>query len=176
MNSMKEHKGKSASLSGSFNPLHYDHIGAVEELFAMGYSKVYLFVRDNPAADIVPWEVKQSWFEKLCGAYDGRLAFFRMPSPVTGKTYSSNLFADMIRLEDELAGEVIHGFYFSCDHAKIVEELASLFPDREFHIGNRGRGYSSTAIREDPEGHRDWMPEYVYESIKNHEKNRGQIY
>lgn len=74
MNSLKEHKGKSASLSGSFNPLHYDHIGAVEELYNMGYSKVYLFVRDNL------------------------------------------------------------------------------------------------------EGHRDWMPEYVYESIKNHEKTRGQVW
>ena len=72
----------------------------------------------------------------------------------------------MVRKEDCMAGEPIHGFYFSCDHRKIVEKLVPLFPDKEFHIGNRGKGYSSTAIREDPEGHRDWMPDYVYESLR----------
>ena len=28
-----------------------------------------------------------------------------------------------------MAGEAIHGFYFGCDHRKIVEELIPLFPE-----------------------------------------------
>lgn len=161
-----QRRGKSASLSGSFNPLHFDHIGAIEEIFALGYDRVHLFVRDDPASDIVPWEVKQGWFETLQESYGGKLIFHRMPSAVTGKQYNSNIFADMVRNEEKMAGEEIHGFYFGCDHRKIVEELIPLFPDKEFHIGNRGRGYSSTAIREDPDGHRDWIPDYVYESLR----------
>ena len=160
-----QRRGKSASLSGSFNPLHYDHIAAIEELFDLGYDRVHVFVRDDPASDIVPWEVKQGWFEKLYEAYDGRMLFHRMPSAVSGKHYDGGIFENLVRTEDEMAGEPIHGFYFGCDHRKIVEELIPLFPEKEFHIGNRGKGYSSSAIREDPKGHRDWMPDYVYESL-----------
>ena len=165
MNDKERRKGKSASLSGSFNPLHFDHIGAINELFALGYDRVHLFVRDNPAEDIVPWEVKQGWFEKLVESYGGRVIFHRMPSVVRGKKYSSDIFVDMVKREDLMAGEDIHGFYFSCDHSSLVQDLIPRFPDKEFHIGNRGNGYSSTAIREDPEGHKNWMPDYVYESL-----------
>jgi len=169
MDTINQHAGKSASLPGSFNPLHYDHIAAVDELFSMGYARVYLFVRDDPSSDIVPWEIKSGWFKTLCASYGGRLIFYRMPSAVSGKAYNSRIFADMIRKQDEMAGEVIHGVYFACDQAEIVRELVPLFPDKEFHIGNRGRGYSSTAIRKDPAGHRDWMPDYVRDSLKSAE-------
>ena len=47
-----------------------------------------------------------------------------------------------------------------------MEELIRLFPEKEFHIGDRGGGYNSTALRSDLEGHRDWLPAYVYESLK----------
>ena len=156
----------SASYSGSFNPLHFDHVDAIREIFSFGYDRVHVFVRDDPRSDIVPWTVKEEWFRKLNEEFEGKLLIYRMPSAVAGKNYDTRMFINMILDEDRLAGEKIRGFYFGCDHEKLVKELVPFFPDRKFHIGNRGRGYSSSEIRADIEGHKDWMPEYVYVTIQ----------
>ena len=161
---MAKKLGKNAVYVGSFNPLHVGHVDAIKSGLEQ-FDFVHVFVRYNEGVDLTDWETKAAWFKKLSDELDGRVKYYKEVSEEKGKSYGINLFFDFIRKTEVVIGEPVHGFLFGDDYMKIKGELEAEFPDKAFVIGKRD-GYNSSAIRADLEGHKDWLPDYVYESLK----------
>jgi cytidyltransferase-like protein len=161
---MAQYLGKNCVYVGSFNPIHIGHINAIKNILEK-FEYALIFVRYNEGVDLTDWDTKKMWFDKLNEELGGRLKIYKEVSEEKGKQYGLQLFFDFIRKTEQVAGEEVQGFYFGDDYQKILSDLEAEFPEKKFIIGARD-GYSSTAIREDLEGHKDWLPEYVYYSVK----------
>ncbi|MBE5906892.1 MAG: hypothetical protein E7277_08955 [Lachnospiraceae bacterium] len=164
---MAEKKGRNAVYVGSFNPIHVGHIETMKYGLEH-FEYLNMFVRYNDGVDLTDWDTKQMFFEMVAkdlGATD-RVRIFKEESEEKGKSYAIELFYDFIRKTEQVIGEKVDGFLFGSDYEKILPLLQKEFPDMQFIILDRSEGYSSTAIREDLEGHKDWLPPYVYETLK----------
>ena len=167
---MEERLGRNVVYVGSFNPVHIGHIIMMKYGLAH-FDYLNMFVRYNDGVDLTDWETKQGFFEKIgddLGARD-RIRIYKEVSEEKGKSYGLELFFDFIRKTEKVIGEEVDGFLFGADYEKILPELEKEFPNIKFIILSRDEGYSSSAIREDLEGHKDWLPPYVYETLKNRE-------
>lgn len=162
---MAEKLGRNCVYVGSFNPIHIGHVQGIDEILE-SFDYANIFVRYTEGMDLVDWETKSMWFENISRERDGRVRFFKEVHEEKEKNYDMELFYTFIRKTEDVVGESIDGFYFGEDYRKMIPMLEAQFPDKIFIIGNRP-GFNSTAIRNDIEGHKDWLPPFVYESIKD---------
>ena len=86
-------------------------------------------------------------------------------------------FFDFIRSAVRSVGEPVSGFVFGDDYEKLIPVFQKEFPGMYFFKGEQTKEgqerISSTAIREDLEGHRSWLPEYVYETLHRMREDRN---
>lgn len=163
---MADRLGRNCVIVGSFNPIHVGHIDMINQAFEH-FDIVNIFVRYNDGVDLTDWDTKKRWFERISEEmYDGKVRVFKEVSEEKGKSYGIQLFYDFIRKTDTIVGETVDGFLFGDDYLKIIPLLQKEFPEKHFVIHSRDEGHSSTAIREDLEGHKDWLLPYVYEDLK----------
>ena len=160
---------------GSFNPPHLGHVQAMREALEV-FDVLHLFVRYNEGVDLVDWDTKRGWFERIDEELDGRLRIHKMVNEkVKGKSYTLDEFFDFMRDTERVIGEPVAGFVFGPDYKRLLPAFKREFPTMHFDIGARpidpatGEEYSSTALRDDLEGHRDWLAPYVYESLRTRE-------
>lgn len=163
---MDEKLGRNVVYVGSFNPVHVGHIQTMKYGLER-FEYLNMFVRYNEGVDLTDWETKRSFFEHISKDLggEGRVRIFREESEEKGKSYGIELFYDFIRKTSEVIGEKVDAFLFGEDYEAIRPQLEKEFPDIQFIIVER-LDYSSSAIRDDLEGHKDWLPPYVYEALK----------
>ena len=158
---------KIAVYMGSFNPPHLGHIKVMDRMLEL-HDKIHVFVRYNEGVDLADAETKKGWFDTLSAERDGRVIvhIFRTDD-MKGKTYTGNIFGHFLKYFEELLGSKIDEVWCGEDAAQLIEECREKFPETNFVINQRytGECYNSTAIRNDLEGHKTWVPEYVYESL-----------
>ena len=131
-----------------------------------------VFVRYTEGMDLTDWETKEGLFKRMTaelGAED-RIRIFKEEFEGKEKSYGIELFFDFIRRTEKVIGEPVDGLLLGSDYEKIKPELEEEFPNMKFIITQRRGGVNSTAIRKDLEGHREWLPTYVYEALKNLKK------
>ena len=168
---MSTHVGGIGIFPGSFNPPHVGHILTITQALEC-FDVLHLFVRYNEGKDLVDWETKRGWFDRINEELGHRLVIHRMENPaVTGKTYTMEDFFEFIRNTVRSVGGPVSGFVFGDDYENILPAFQKEFPQMYFFKGPRpligSERTSSTAIREDLEGHKDWLPVYVYETLRN---------
>ena len=167
---MSEYIGGNGIYPGSFNPPHVGHIEMIEEALAY-FDTLHVFVRYNEGVDLVDWDTKRRWFERINEETGGRLVIHKMENrAVTGKTYTLEDFFDFIRDAVHSVGGPVSGVALGDDYREIVPLLQKEFPKMFFLIGERpvknGVMRSSSLIREDPEAHREWLPAFVYKTLR----------
>ena len=166
---MSTHIGGNGIYPGSFNPPHIGHIRTIRMALEC-FDVLHLFVRYNEGVDLVDWDTKKGWFERINEEVGGHLVIHRMENrAVTGKTYTTEDFFEFIRNTIRSVGEPVAGFVFGDDYGKLMPVFQKEFPEMYFFRGelavSGGEKVSSTAIREDPERTRKWLPPYVYETL-----------
>lgn len=167
---MGDHVGGNGVFVGSFNPPHKGHIRTMREALE-AFDVLHVFVRYNEGVDLVDWDTKRIWFERMAESLDGRIATHKMVNEeVKGKSYTLEDFFEFMRDTERIIGEPVAGFVFGNDYTELLPAFAREFPHAFFLIAKRsvdanGEEYSSTAIRNDLEGHRQWLEPYVYEDL-----------
>jgi uncharacterized protein (TIGR02172 family) len=167
---MGTHVGGIGIFPGSFNPPHTDHLRTIR--LALGcFDVLHMFVRYKEGTDLVDWETKRGWFDRINEEMDGRLVIHKMENQaVTGKTYTMEDFFTFIRNTVRSVGGPVRGFVFGDDYKNVLPAFQKEFPQMFFFKGSPpaigSERISSTAIRQDLEGHKDWLPAYVYETLK----------
>ena len=165
---MSEYAGKYGVVTGSYNPLHNAHIMFFDMVLER-YQYCICLVRYNEGVDLTDWETKKGWFERLSRErYDGRLLFFKVVPNTKGKVYGIDLFKDIITTAEDAVNEPVQAYIFGEDYDGMIQKMRELYPDKDFIVFPRvdRLNYNSTAVRADLEGHKDWLPEYVYESLR----------
>lgn len=149
---------------GSFNPPHKGHFEMFDEILKV-HDKFHLFVRYNESVDLTSREVKEKWFERISGEYDNRMIihFFSIED-IKGKDYNPHILATAVRYFESVLGEPIDEVWTGEDAAPLLEGMDKEFPNMKFIVTKRC-GITSTAIRGDIAGHKDCMPDYVYEDL-----------
>ena len=157
---------KNGVLYGSFNPLHMSHVELIKK--ALGYFEtLHIFIRSVPKADIVSYEVKKEWLEKLneeIGADRLRIYPLEFPEGSIKENGQFDLVA-IFKSTEEKAGVRLDGMISGGDKDVWREALEPAFPDREFIVIPRSET-RSWAIRENLEEMKDSVPEYVYQTLK----------
>lgn len=166
---MREHVGGNGISIGSYNPPHNGHIESFGEALEV-FDVLHVIVRYNPGVDLVDWETKRSWFARINEELGGRLVIHKhMNERIKGKTYALEDFFDFMHDAERIIGAPVAGFHFGSDYQELLPEFEREFPSMHFLITDRspvnGEVRSSTAIRNDLEGHRDSLPPYVYQTL-----------
>lgn len=171
---MMEYVGGNGVYVGSFNPPHIGHIETMKQALET-FDMLHIFVRYNKGIDLVDWDTKVEWFDRMNEELGGRLVIHKMMNEnIKDKTYTLEDFFAFMRDTGRVIGAPVRGFVFGDDYLKLLPAFKKEFPEMVFVEGIRpvdgAEALSSTAIREDLEGHRRWLPEYVYTSlvIKGH--------
>lgn len=168
---MSNHVGGNGVYVGSFNPPHAGHILVMRDALGV-FDVLHVFVRYNEGVDLVDWDTKRSWFERIAKDLDGRIVVHKMVNEeVKGKSYTLEEFFDFMRNTERVIGEPVAGFVFGDDYTELLPVFAREFPGMVFHLGTRpidanGEPYSSTAVRNDLEGHKQWLEPYVYDDLR----------
>lgn len=165
------------AFGGSFNPPHVGHMLAIKRILNMGADRIHVFVRINEGVDIVDAATKMAWFERMKEDYKStgwdKVIFHEAVSAnVKGKQYSLETLKKSISVLHEQAGEHITHYYAGADYSKYRFFWKLFAGDTRLVIGPRDEGMSSTAIRDDLEGYRFMIPDYIYEDIKA-ARNKG---
>lgn len=166
---MSEHIGGNGVYVGSFNPPHLGHIETMREALN-SFDTLHLFVRYNEGTDLTDWPTKLGWFERIDEELGGRLTIHKMVNEaIKGKTYTTQDFIEFMRDTERVIGEPVAGFVFGGEYDGLIPTFRQSFPTKHFVEGIRpmrdGQEMSSTAIRQDLEGHKSWLPDYVYQSL-----------
>ena len=167
---MSEHVGGNGVYVGSFNPPHRGHIQAMRDALEV-FDTLHMFVRYNEGVDLTDWETKRGWFDRIGEELGGRIVVHKkVNEEIKGKSYTINDFFEFMRDTERVIGAPVAGFVFGEDYADLMPTFEREFPHATFFIPKRpvdanGEPYSSTAIRDDLEGHRHWLPGYVYETL-----------
>ena len=156
-------KEKVVVFMGSFNPPHYGHLLSIDRILAIR-KELHLFVRYNEGVDLTSRDMKMKWFEKISADRDHRVHVHMFSTDdFKGKSYTGNIFASFIRLFEEMLDRPIDEVWVGEDGVKLVEANRDQFPNISFRICERV--CNSTAIREDFEGHKDWLPDFIREDL-----------
>ena len=156
-------KEKVVVFMGSFNPPHKGHLLMIDRILAVR-KELHLFVRYNEGVDLASREMKMKWFERINADRDHRIHIHMFSTDdFKGKSYTGSIFASFIRLFEEMLNEPIDEIWVGEDGVKLVEATRDEFPGISFRICERL--YNSTAIREDFEGHKDWLPDFIREDL-----------
>ena len=158
---------KTTVYMGSFNPLHIGHVAVIDRMLESN-DRIHLFVRYNDGVDLTDEKTKKGWFDTLNAQRGGRiLTHFFHTDQMKGKTYDGNIFAHFLNFFMETLGTNIDEVWCGHDAVPLIESCAAQFPNTDFVIIRREEigEYNSTAIRNDLEGHRDWVPDYVYATL-----------
>ncbi|MBR4501463.1 MAG: adenylyltransferase/cytidyltransferase family protein [Clostridia bacterium] len=156
-------KEKVVVFMGSFNPPHYGHLLSIDRILAIR-KELHLFVRYNEGVDLTSRDMKMKWFEKISADRDHRVHVHMFSTDdFKGKSYTGNIFASFIRLFEEMLDRPIDEVWVGEDGVKLVEATRDQFPNISFRICERV--CNSTAIREDFEGHKDWLPDFIREDL-----------
>ncbi len=156
-------KEKVVVFMGSFNPPHKGHLLMIDRILAVR-KELHLFVRYNEGVDLTSREMKMKWFERISADRDHRIHIHMFSTDdFKGKSYNGSIFASFIRLFEEMLNEPIDEVWLGEDGAKLVEATRDEFPGISFQICERI--CNSTQIREDFEGHKDWLPDFIRDDL-----------
>ena len=166
---MSTYIGGKGIFPGSFNPPHFAHMRTIRQALEC-FDVLHMFVRYNEGVDLVDWETKRGWFDRINEEMDHRLVIHKMENQaVRGKSYTMEDFYEFIRDTIREVGEPVAGFVFGDDYKNLIPLFRQEFPQLYFFKGPPPADgevrLSSSAIREDLEGHKNWLPAYVYETL-----------
>lgn len=172
---MSEYYGGNGVYVGSFNPPHAGHIETMKKALET-FDTLHMFVRYNQGVDLVDWETKSAWFDRINEELGGRLVIHRMINEaVKGKSYTTEEFyafiGETVQIIESSGGaeNKVTGFVFGKEYEKIIPEIGKRYPDLHFLIVDLKMDgevkISSTAVREDLEAYKKWIPDYVYASL-----------
>ena len=155
---------KTVVFMGSFNPPHLGHLRTMDDILSR-HPCFHLFVRYNEGVDLTDWETKKGWFDRINAERGGRIIIHRLTTDeMKQKTYSGGILASFLHLFEERIGAPLDEVWVGEDAVPLLEDARAEFPHTAFVVVPRL--YSSTRVREDLEGSRDWLPPYVYESLR----------
>lgn len=154
---------------GTFNPPHVAHMLAIREMIEAGADRIHVFVRINEGVDLVDKDTKLSWFERMKKDYmstgwDRVIIHEAVSSNVKGKKYSLAVIRDSIGKLHEQAGEHITHYYAGDDYNKYKFFWKIISKDIKL-VTRKRSGISSTMIRNNLQGYRFLIPDYVYDDI-----------
>ena len=151
---------------GSFNPVHNGHLIIIDQILEK-HPRLHLFVRYNDGVDLTSWEIKKRWFNQINADRGNRIILHKLTTEsMKGKQYNASIFSSFIYLFQDEIGAPIDEVWAGEDAAPLVAAAKADFPNVDFVLVERQRHINSTAIREDLEGHRDWLPPFVYRDLK----------
>ena len=151
-------------LFGSFNPLHLSHIELMKKALE-SFATLHVFVRCTEGVDLVDWETKKSWLERVNEELDGRLKIYKMDLSLKDKSYDKLDMVGIFLEAEKQAGVHIDGLICGEDMQYMVDTFIEKLPDRTFIVIKRD-GRSSTNIRSDINAMTNEIPDYVLEDVK----------
>lgn len=156
---------------GSFNPLTYGHLHLFDLILEVNPC-FHLFVRYNEGVDLTDWETKKGWFDRVNEIYDNRIILHKLTTDqMKGKQYDADIFTNFIHIFEDELGTSIDEVWVGEDATELIEKSRSNFPNIKFVITRRDE-INSTAVRNDLEGHKDWIPSFVYADLKDRKEKQ----
>lgn len=155
---------KNGLLFGSFNPLHLSHIDLIGK--ALGYFEMlHIFARYTEGVDMVDWQTKKKWLERVNEQFDDRLRIYKMEMLMKDKQYGNlDLTAEFLKYEKQ-TGVTLDGLVCGEDMQYMVDVLKASLPEKTFIVLPRDPR-SSSSIRGSIDAMRPDMPDYVYKDLK----------
>lgn len=151
-------------LYGSFNPMHLSHVELIEKALEH-FQYLHIFARVNKGVDLVDWETKKSWLERLNREkFDGRLRIYKLELSFHDKNYGKLDFVESFLNSEKETGIHLDGLICGEDMQYMVDRMKAALPDRKFVVIPRD-GRSSSGIRKDIDSMKEQVPDFVYEDL-----------
>lgn len=152
-------------IGGSYNPLHNGHVKCIQKALQQ-CDELHVIIGDLPNRGEFDIETKLSWFTSIFHDQLDRLVLHPfLDETADKKDYGLQKWLDdSVKIKD-LIGKPIDVVFCGADYNRPDNPYFVCYPDQEIVYFDRDDQINSTEIRENPEGHKDWVPDVVYDSL-----------
>ena len=152
-------------IGGSYNPLHNGHIKCINKALQQ-CDELHVIIGDLPNRGEFDIETKLDWFTSIFHENLHRLVLHPfLDETADKKEYGLQKWLDDSVKIKELIGKPIDVVFCGADYDRPDNPYLVCYPEQEIVYFDRDDNINSTAIRNDPEKHKNWIPQEVYDTM-----------
>lgn len=152
-------------IGGSYNPLHNGHVKCIRKALQQ-CDELHIIVGDLPNRGDFDIETKLDWFREIFADDIDRIVLHPfLDETADKKDYGLQKWIDDSVKIKQLIGKPIDVVFCGADYNRPDNPYLVCYPEQQIVYFDRGDNINSTEIRENPDAHRDWVPDCVYQSI-----------
>lgn len=151
---------------GSFNPLHNGHIKCINRALSL-CQELHIIIGDIPNMDDVPASEKVKWFYAVFSNDKNRIILHTLYDDRHAKSEYTieKWISDSIKIK-KMIKKPIDAVFCGSDYKNRADNpYLVCYPDQDLvYLDRDDDGISSSEFKRDVAGHKDWVPEIVYQS------------
>lgn len=155
-------------IGGSYNPIHNGHVNSMKYALTL-CEELHIVIGDVPNLDIASASTKVVWLQEILKEYKDRIYYHILKDHRTSKSeYTISRWLEDSRTIKESIGKHIDIVFCGADYDYEGNPYSICYPEQEIIYLKRSDGINSTEFRENPELHKDWVPDIVYQYCKRY--------
>ena len=152
-------------IGGSYNPLHNGHVKCINKALEQ-CDELHVIIGDLPNRGEFDIEQKLDWFTSIFHDKLHRLVLHPfLDETADKKDYGLQKWIDDSVKIKEMIGKPIDVVFCGTDYNRPNNPYLTCYPKQEIVYFDRDDNINSTAIRNDPEKYKDWLPKEVYDTM-----------